>query len=97
MKDEAYERKTYLSDLNMNDARVLFRIRTRTIKCKMNQSSSQANKASLWQCQGCGNVDTQTHILYCPSYQHLRERKSLDNDQDLVNYFTEVLKLRDDE
>ena len=97
MKDEAYERKTYLSDLNMNDARVLFRIRTRTIKCKMNQSCSQATKASLWKCQGCGKIDTQIHILYCPSYKHLRDGKSLYNDQDLVNYFREVLKLRDNE
>ena len=64
MKEESYVQKAYLTELNLEDARMMFRIRTRSIKCKMNHSSSYANKASLWQCPGCGYIDTQSHILY---------------------------------
>ena len=62
----------------------------------MNQSSSRFNKQTLWQCSGCGCVDTQSHILHCAAFQHLREGKSIENDQDLVDYFTQVLKIRED-
>ena len=53
------------------------------------------NKSSLWKCEDCGYVDTQSHILNCPAYQELREGKSLNCDADLVTYFAEVLKLRE--
>ena len=69
MREESYEQKAYLNDLGLNEARMFFRIRTRSIKCKMNQPSSPANKAALWQCSGCSQIDTQSHILYCVAYQ----------------------------
>ena len=97
IKEESYGQKAYLTELQLNDARLLFRIRTKNINCKMNQSSSHSNKASLWKCDGCGYIDTQSHILYCPSYQHLREGKSMDSDKDLVAYFRDVLKEREDD
>ena len=80
----------------MNEARTLFRVRTKMIKCKMNQSSDRFNRSSLWKCEDCGYVDTQAHILNCPAYQELREGKSLNCDADLVTYFSDVLKLRED-
>ena len=72
MKEEEYEMKSYLWELKMEDARMHFRLRTKMFTCKMNQGSDQKNKATLWQCTGCGNVDTQAHILWCPAYQDLR-------------------------
>ena len=65
------------------------------IHCKMNQSSEPKNSGSLWRCQDCGYVDTQTHIMHCPAYQNLRVDKYLDSDIDIVNYFKEVLKFRE--
>ena len=53
------------------------------------------NRSSLWKCEDCGYVDTQSHIIHCPAYQGLREGKSLNSDDDLVAYFSEVLKLRE--
>ena len=96
MKDESYEQKSYLAQMSLKDARMMFRIRTRTIKCKMNQSSSRTNKEALWQCSGCGCIDTQSHIIHCSAYQNLREGKSINNDDDLVEYFTQVMKIRDE-
>ena len=95
MKKERFEIKKYLTDMSMYDARTLFRIRTRMIKCKMNQPSDKKNKETLWKCSGCDNIDTQTHILWCPAYQDLREGKSLSNDADIVEYFKKVMLIRE--
>ena len=95
MKEEKYEQRDYLSKLSLENARMLFRVRTKTVKCKMNQSSEPQNKNSLWKCSACGYVETQTHILHCPAYQELRDGKSLESDEDLAVYFRDVLKLRD--
>ena len=79
----------------MDDARMLFRVRTKTFECKFNQSSDRGNRESLWKCQACGFIETQTHIIHCPAYKELREGKSLDSDEDVAEYFGKVLKFRD--
>ena len=63
MKKEEYVLKPYIEEMRMVDARLHFRMRTRMLKFKMNQPSDSHNKASLWQCTGCGNVESQSHIL----------------------------------
>ena len=81
--------------MSLHDARLYFRIRTGTVKCKMNQSSDKYNKETLWKCSGCGNIDSQKHIMWCPAFKELREGKSMDSDIDIVNYFRKVLKIRE--
>ena len=95
MKDESFMQSEYLSNLSLEQARIMFRVRTRMIKCKWNHKSSKLNKATLWKCEECGNIDSQSHILNCPAYQDLRAGKDLKSDIDVANYFKEVLKLRD--
>ena len=56
----------------------------------------------LWTCTGCdkadgqigGRRDTQTHIMICPLYADLRMDKNLEEDKDLVKYFSQVIKKR---
>ena len=92
MKLEAKcEMKEYLKDMTMEEARTHFRIRTNTINCKMNQSSDPKHRAELWKCSACGNIDSQSHILWCDSYSKLREGKSLDNDRDIAQYYYKVM------
>ena len=95
MKTEEYGQKEYLEEMDINKARLFFRMRTKMIKCCMNQSSDAANRAALWKCLACGYVDSQSHLLHCPAFQDLRIGKSLDSDLDLVDYFTKVLKMRE--
>ena len=61
----------------------------------MNQSSDRKNKETLWKCDGCGNIDSQKHILWCPAFRDLREGKSMDSDTDIIDYFRKVLKIRE--
>ena len=47
----------------------------------------------------CGSVSTaqtaKSHIRYRPAYEKFRHDKDLDNDQDLVKYFREVINMRE--
>ena len=96
MNLENFELKTYLSEMSLTDARTLFRIRSQTTDVKMNQRSSKAHAKNLWKCSECGNIDTQSHILWCPFHAHLREGKSLESDSDLVEYMKKVFIVREE-
>ena len=90
MDSENVEDKSQLKKMSMADARIKFRIRSKiTNDVKMNQQNDKANARKLWKCSECGNIDSQS-----PFFADLRERKSLDDDEDLINYFGEVMKIR---
>lgn len=96
LKTEEFERKPYLTKLNMQAARTKFALRTRMTKTvKLNYKNDPANKKSLWKCNDCSSIDSQEHILWCPAYGHLRIDKNLQDDKDLTKYFQQVLQLRD--
>ena len=96
IENEKFEVKSYVKNMNPAQARLRFRISsfmTKTVK--MNFSSDPKNARDLWQCWHCDKIDSQAHILHCTEYEHFREGKSLDNDLDLVEYFRQVINLRE--
>ena len=95
IKDEEYCEKKYLTEMNMHDARIHFSLRSRMFKCKMNFLNTPQFRAEMWRCDSCQScIDSQSHILYCPAYQQLREGKTLTSDQYIVTDFKEVLEIR---
>ena len=50
----------------------------------------------LWDRLVCFVIKGMNSILWCPYFASLREGKSLDNDLDLINYFKQVFKIRED-
>ena len=95
---EEFQLQSYMTGLNIEQARHKFRIRsfmTKTVK--MNFPNDIKYKKQLWKCQHCPNIDTQSHKVSCPAYQHLRLHKNLDNDQDLVSFFQGVILIREKE
>ena len=96
LKAEQFERKSYMTDLNMQAARTKFALRTKMTKTiKLNFKNDPINKKTLWKCNDCDSIDSQEHILWCPAYGHLRTDKNLEDDKDLTRYFQQVLQLRD--
>ena len=97
LSEEKYCIKDYFSELNVEEARIKFRIRSSMMRTvKMNFSSDPKFRQDLWECQHCSYRDTQSHIiLTCPAYEHLRVNKNLESDKDLVLFFQEVLERRD--
>ena len=63
---------------------------------KFNFKNIQNYANDNWQCDSCEkSIDTQSHVLWCPAYQNLREGKSLDSDDDLIEYITKVMVIRE--
>ena len=97
LSEENFELKSYFLNLTLAEARMKFRLRTKLARTvKMNFSSDRKFTEQLWSCWHCPRVDTQTHVTVCPAYEHLRENLDFDNDKDLVKYFDQVIKLRDE-
>ena len=95
IKEESYGEKSYLTEMNLPDDRMNFSLRSRMFKCKMNYLNTEQYRAEMSRCDSCQTcIDSQSHILYCPAYQQLREGKTLTSDQDIVSYFKEVLEIR---
>ena len=61
---------------------------------KMNYSSDPIYTKELWKCSGCSSIDTESHLLWCPSYASLRLNLDLSNNKDLAKYLQEILKIR---
>ena len=94
--EEKFEVKSYLKSLTPSQARMKFRLNsfmTKTVK--MNFPSNPKFVKSLWTCWHCDQIDTQSHIMHCDKYESFRLDKNLDNDQELVSYFKQVIKLRE--
>ena len=61
----------------------------------MNYISDFQNVKDLWQCDSCQrNIDSMSHVLWCPSYSELRLNRNLDEDKDLARYLHEVMLIR---
>ena len=93
---EDFGRQPYLKELNLEGARTKFKYRTKMTQfVKMNYSSDPKYSEDLWRCQSCRTkIDSQNHVLWCPSYANLREGKDLDSDKDLCEYLQEVFRIR---
>ena len=100
-ENEKFEVKSYLTNLNVSDARLKFKIISHMVPTiKMNFQSEPAYARNLWACDICliengiGLRDSQSHILICPAYESFRHGKNLECDSDLVDYYKLVLKER---
>ena len=61
---------------------------------KMNFSNDPVYRKELWKCNECSSIDTQSHVMWCPSFAVIRENLNLSQNKDLAKYLQEVLKIR---
>ena len=96
MSLENFERKPYLTNLRMDQARTKFKLNTKMTKnVKLNYKNDPRNVKKLWKCTECDYIDSQDHILWCEGYSELRKNKDLDSDYDLTSYFQQVMQCRE--
>ena len=96
MSQEDFQTKDYLKNTKMEEARTNFKMRTEMLNFKFNYKSNPINSTNLWMCDSCQtSIETQSHILWCPSYSELREGKDISKDSDVIEYFQKVLKIRE--
>ena len=92
---EEFKIKTYFSELNLENARMKFRIRSSTINtCRSHAPSDPANLRAMHRCFHCMSQDTPSHFFTCPAYQHLLLNKDRNSDVDVCEFFKAVIRLR---
>ena len=92
--DENLKIKDYIRKMTLRNARTKFRIRSQMLDVKMNKKSDRSNADNLWRCDFCRSLDSQSHIMWCPAFVSLREGKNLHDDDDLISYVQQVMKIR---
>ena len=63
--------------------------------------SNNASTASLWSCDLCQkageyNLDSFSHVLWCPELAQLRKDRDINDDQHLVNYVRDAMRIREE-
>ena len=96
-EDEELKSKEYIKSMKLRDSRTNFRIRSKMLKTKMNMKHNENFAQKLWKCDYCQCMDSQAHIIWCPAFGPLREGKDLSNNLDLVHYYQNVMKIREDD
>ena len=61
---------------------------------QMNFPSDAGFARDMWTCSGCSTPGVQSHVMICSGYAVLREGKDLSQDKDMVEYFQNVIKFR---
>ena len=106
---EPFEVQPYFKQLNVPDSRFKFKLKSRvTAKIANNCHNDKRFKAIGYRCIGCLrdqpirenheiSLDTEEHILNCNSYSHLRLNKQMDRDTHIIEYFRQVIALREED
>ena len=96
MMDENFKKKEYIDNLVPSNAREMFKFRSKMFNVKFNYKSDKQYSQDLWKCNSCqSSIETQEHVLFCPSYATLREGKNINDDKDLSEYLKKVLIIRE--
>ena len=98
LSSESYGLKPYISSMNVSDARTFFSSRSMMLSTiQSNFKNNPKFKANDYRCK-CGDIDTQSTLLTCKLYSHLREGLDLaHSDTDLVRYYQLVIQHRQQE
>ena len=102
LKKEEFCMKDYLKTMNIKDARLFFRTRVSLVPgIKFQYKSDPKFSASLWSCDLCEkageyNLDSFSHVLWCPELAQLRKDRDINDDQHLVNYVRDAMRIREE-
>ena len=95
MVEERFSKRAYIDSLVPDNARQLFKFRSKMFDAKLNYKSDPKYSSELWECRSCqSSIESQDHILWCHAYTPLRVGKNLNSDLDLTDYLKKVLKIR---
>ena len=95
LSSEEYGLKEYFRTFNISEARTMFSARSSMLSTvQTNFKNNPQYKANEYKCK-CGELDTQSNLLSCRLYSHLRNGLDLANsDSDLVRYYQLVIQDR---
>ena len=84
--------------MNVEQARTKYRQRYYMLKyCKVNYLNDPVFKRELYKCRFCPAISSQSHLMVCPRYDDLRHFRDLGDENDIIDYLVEVMRLNNDE
>ena len=91
-----YGQKEYFKNTNTTESRKMFNTRVGMLPFAGNYTHSNKYKQTNWLCFCKQKKEEESHIKDCRLYQDIREKyDSLEDDNSLVMFFSEVLARRD--
>ena len=96
IKKESFGLKPYFRELNVTQIRTKFRAKAKMIQVKFNFKNDGKNSTENWVCDSCERsaIESQSHIMWCEAYAHLRIGKDISCDKDLIQYLNNVMNIR---
>ena len=90
------EMKEYVKKGTLYTARKTWEVRSHMLDLAGNYPGHKKYEQSDWKCQACNQQvrEDQEHVTQCEGYEDLRREKDLANEEDLVQFFTKVMKRR---
>ena len=58
---------------------------------KLNYQNDNKYSRTLWKCDDCLKMDSESHLLGYESYKKLRKNQNLKNNRDLYHYLQDIL------
>ena len=98
IKTDKFGPQPYFFDRQIEQVRTKFRYRTQMTQVKFNFKNDKKYSSSNWKCDSCesGYIESQSHLIWCQAYSHLREGKNLQSDKDLIEYITKIMNIREE-
>ena len=96
IKDDC-ELKEYVKNGNLYSARKAWESRSYILRVAGNFPTYKKYKATGWRCQACPYMvrEDQDHLTHCSGYSDLKIGIEFDNDEDIVKFYTKVMKRRE--
>ena len=94
---EDYGRKEYMNEMKIEDVRFMFKGRVGLLPFAGNYENDKKFSRTNWLCR-CGEKEKEAHLTSgnCPIYDDIWEKRGdLENNEDLVKFFSAVLERRD--
>ena len=97
IKDSDCRQKEYITNMTLSEVRTLFGHKTRMTKNAGNYRNLHKYSGEGAKCKFCLQHDSHSHLMRCSAFAHLRSPEvCLDNDEHLVKYLRQVLRLREE-
>ena len=105
LAQENFERKPYFYELNLENLRIMFKIKSQVVPTIRKNFSRKYRDKSL-ECPSCRNLnpspsipaeDTQHHLITeCPAFTDIGTEKDMGNNKDLAEFFKAIIQHRMD-
>ena len=95
---EPYGRKKYIEGKIIQNVREQYRTRVGLQAFAGNYSHDKRFSKTQWICRCEDSIESEAHLTegQCPVYGNLKEKyQNIDNDEDLIRLFNEILEMRE--